>query len=90
MGPMQRGNETFGQSVAAEKKSGVNSVTRKGVPEKWNGGNIAGEEAGRVMGIGAHEFPESEIADEEELNGAEERGETDASDGAAVAQPKAD
>lgn len=90
MGRMQRGNETFGQGVAAEKKSGVKSVASEGVPKKWNGGDVAGAEAGSVVRIGVHELPEGEIRDEEELDSAEERGETDAGDGAAVAEPEAD
>src|SRR5258708_7877444 len=42
------------------------------------------------MRVGAHELPDGEIGDEEELNGAKERCEADAGDGAAVAQPEAD
>ena len=42
------------------------------------------------MRIAAQELPGGEIGDEEKLDGAEERGETDTSDGAAVAEPKAD
>jgi len=38
----------------------------------------------------AEELPDSEIGDQEELDGAEERGEADAGDGAAIAEPEAD
>ena len=89
-GGMRRGKEMFGQGIATEEKNGVGRVAREGVPEKWNGGDVTCEEAGSVMRIGFHELPYGEIADEEKLDGAEERGETDTCDGAAAAQPEAD
>jgi len=38
----------------------------------------------------AQELPDGEIRDDEKLDGAEERGEADAGDGATVAQPETD
>ena len=87
---MRRKEEAFGEGVGAEEQSGVDDVTGESVPEIWNGRDVTGDKAGSVMWIGAHELPDSKIADEEKLNGAEKRGERDAGDGAAVAEPEAD
>ena len=89
-GGMRRREEALGQGVAAEEKSGVGGVAPEGVPEEWDGGDIAGEEAGSVMRITAQELPGGKIGDKEKLDGAEERGETDTGDSAAIAEPKAD
>src|SRR5260370_37640254 len=88
-GGLQRGEETFGQGVAAEEKSGVKAVAGEGVPEEWNGGDVAGQEAGEVVRIRLHELPDGEIAGEEKLDGAEERGEAATGHGAAGARPQA-
>ncbi len=42
------------------------------------------------MRIAAQKLPDGKIGYEEKLDGAEERCETDAGDGAAIAEPEAD
>src|SRR5882762_5043745 len=89
-GLAQRGEEPFGEGVAAEEERGVEGIAGEGVPEKRNAGDVAGEEAGGGVREAAEELPDGEIGDEEELDSAEERGEADARDGAAIAKPEAD
>src|ERR1700682_4178360 len=80
----------LGKGVAAEKQRGIEGVARESVPEKRDAGNVAGEEAGGGVREAAEELPDGEIGDEEELDGAEKRGNADARDGAAIAKPKVD
>src|SRR5216684_1787746 len=67
--------------------------SRRGCSINFGGrdaGDVAGEEAGGGVREAAEELPDGEIGDEEELDGAEERGEANARDGAAIAKPEAD
>src|SRR6267378_2470384 len=89
-GLAERGEKAFGEGVAAEEERGVEGVASEGVPEKRDAGDVASEEAGGGMREAAEELPDGEIGDEEELDGAEERGEANARDGAAIAKPEAD
>src|SRR5713101_6330662 len=89
-GLAQRGEEPFGEGVAAEEERGIEGVAGEGVPEKRDAGDVAGEEAGGGVREAAEELPDGEIGDEEELDGAEESGQADGRDGAAVAKPDAD
>ena len=57
---------------------------------KGDAGDVTGEEAGGGVREAAEELPDGEIGDEEELDGAEERGEANARDGAAIAKPETD
>src|SRR5713226_7634734 len=89
-GLAQRGEEPFGEGVAAEEERGIEGVAGEGVPEKRDAGDVAGEEAGGGGREAAEELPDGKIGDEEELDGAKERGEADARDGAAIAEPESD
>jgi len=86
----KRGEEAFCKSEAAEEQGGIQGVAGQSVPEKGDAGDVAGEEASGGVWIAAEELPDGEIGDEEELDGAEERGKADADDGAAVAEPQTD
>jgi len=88
--PLGGGNEALGEGVAAEEERGVEGVAGKGVPEEGDAGDVASEEAGSGVREAAEELPDGEIGDEEELDGAEERGKADSRDGAAIAKPEAD
>src|SRR5260370_41833232 len=78
------------EGVAAEEKRGVEGVAGEGVPEKGDAGQVTGCESGERARIETADRPNGEISDDEKLNGAEERGESDAGDGAAITQPEAD
>jgi len=75
--------------IAAKEKKGVSGVAAS-VFQKREAGGVASEEAGNSMGKAGEELPDGEVGGEEKLDGAEERGERDAGDGAAVAEPEAD
>jgi hypothetical protein len=53
--------------------------------KKGNGGDVAGDEAIAAVAIGCSESPHTKIDDDEELQGAQECGEADTADGAAIA-----
>src|SRR6266436_2637980 len=73
--------KAFGEGVAAEEERGVEGVASEGVPEKRDAGDVTGKQTGGGMREAAEELPDGEIGDEEELDGAEERGEANARDG---------
>src|SRR5438552_702418 len=79
-----------GSPKRVEQQRGVEGVAREGIPEEGNAGEIAGGKAGSGFGIGVQKPPDGKIRDQEELDGAEERGNRDAGDGAAVAEPETD
>src|SRR5208282_4151251 len=74
----ESGEEALGQSEAAEEEDDVESIASKRVPKEGDSGSVAGEQAGAGVRIGKIERPDSEIGDEEKLNGAGERGGGDA------------
>src|SRR6266700_7039331 len=89
-GRVLHGEETLAESIAAKEQGGINDVACESVPEEGNTSKVAGGEAGGGLWIGSQEPPNGEIGDQEKLSGAQERGETDAGDGTAIAQPEAD